>query len=200
MADPFCRVRPRKCHVPYQENPRACRTWTSRNVTRRTVDALLRCVHVCVPSVASVFIYLFCNNTIYFVFRIGTLFASAQFKFEVFCWLDNSAPVCVSVCARACVCAGAGNEMVTHPGYYASLVDESVCVSSSIACDEIERDLHRSLPEHPAFQSDRGISALRRVLTAYANHNPAIGYCQVYTSTCTHNIPWSHTLLLLSEY
>ncbi|XP_051882548.1 TBC1 domain family member 8 isoform X2 [Pristis pectinata] len=68
-------------------------------------------------------------------------------------------------------------DLATHPDYYANLVDESMG-KCCMATEEIERDLHRSLPEHPAFQSDTGIAALRRVLTAYAYRNPKIGYCQ----------------------
>lgn len=73
--------------------------------------------------------------------------------------------------------SGAVNDMAANPGYYAEVVEQSLG-TSNLATEEIERDLRRSLPEHPAFQSDTGISALRRVLTAYAYRNPKIGYCQ----------------------
>uniref|UniRef100_A0A4W3JVU8 TBC1 domain family member 8B n=1 Tax=Callorhinchus milii TaxID=7868 RepID=A0A4W3JVU8_CALMI len=68
-------------------------------------------------------------------------------------------------------------DFATHPDYYANLVDESMG-RCCMATEEIERDLHRSLPDQPAFQSDTGIAPLRRVLTAYAFRNPKIGYCQ----------------------
>lgn len=46
--------------------------------------------------------------------------------------------------------------------------------------DDIEKDLHRSLPEYIAFQKDdsNGLELLRRVLTRYALKNPDLGYCQ----------------------
>eukprot|EP00036_Acanthoecidae_sp_10tr_P002775 CAMPEP_0182942334 /NCGR_PEP_ID=MMETSP0105_2-20130417/50496_1 /TAXON_ID=81532 ORGANISM="Acanthoeca-like sp., Strain 10tr" /NCGR_SAMPLE_ID=MMETSP0105_2 /ASSEMBLY_ACC=CAM_ASM_000205 /LENGTH=1191 /DNA_ID=CAMNT_0025082049 /DNA_START=232 /DNA_END=3808 /DNA_ORIENTATION=- len=76
------------------------------------------------------------------------------------------------------VSSGAVNDLASNPGRYAHLVKNKAQHVPQSVKDEIERDLHRSLPEHPAFQHDDGIDALRRVLLAYAAHDPEIGYCQ----------------------
>ncbi|XP_065094119.1 TBC1 domain family member 9 [Ochlerotatus camptorhynchus] len=74
--------------------------------------------------------------------------------------------------------SGAIHMKLINPGLYKDLVQRAKDNQKSSTFEEIERDLHRSLPEHPAFQTNIGIMALRRVLQAYALRNPEIGYCQ----------------------
>ncbi|CAN1775647.1 Putative GTPase-activating protein AN11010 [Linum perenne] len=42
---------------------------------------------------------------------------------------------------------------------------------------QIEKDIPRTFPGHPALD-EHGRGSLRRILIAYARHNPSVGYCQ----------------------
>ncbi|KAL4573745.1 hypothetical protein LXL04_020562 [Taraxacum kok-saghyz] len=55
--------------------------------------------------------------------------------------------------------------------------EASACTENEKWKGQIEKDLPRTFPGHPALDDD-GRNALRRLLTAYARHNPSVGYCQ----------------------
>ena len=65
----------------------------------------------------------------------------------------------------------------SNPGFYQELLDKNTGRTTT-STEDIEKDLHRSLPEYAGYQSEEGIAALRRVLQAYSFKNPELGYCQ----------------------
>lgn len=93
-----------------------------------------------------------------------------------------------------------------HPGLYQKMLHKISAGQLKIVDQEnIERDLHRTFPDHNLFKPDPagpntvrqaqpsmdrdsqrhieppdtpGLASLRRVLQAFAVHKPAIGYCQ----------------------
>ncbi|KAJ5492931.1 GTPase-activating protein gyp3 [Penicillium diatomitis] len=89
-----------------------------------------------------------------------------------------------------------GHELLNrHPGRYDQLVDEVMSSPTNDDKEHIERDLHRTFPDNlhfkPEQQSDTSgssnpntttetqmIQSLRRVLYAFALHNPKVGYTQ----------------------
>ena len=77
----------------------------------------------------------------------------------------------------------------SHPGYYPSLVKESEGRTST-STEDIEKDLHRSLPEYAGYQSEEGIGALRRVLRAYSWRNQEVGYCQAMNILAAAILMW----------
>lgn len=64
-----------------------------------------------------------------------------------------------------------------HQGEYDRMLSENKDKKTT-ATEEIEKDLHRSLPEYAGFQTPEGIDSLRRVLYAFSFKNPELGYTQ----------------------
>lgn len=74
------------------------------------------------------------------------------------------------------ITAGSVFLRLQNPGEYRSLL-KAFSGKRSLATEEIEKDLNRSLPEYPAYQDKEGIETLRRVLTAYAWKHPVRNRC-----------------------
>jgi len=75
------------------------------------------------------------------------------------------------------ICSGGLYKSILAEKSYGEILEENKG-KESLYTDMISRDLHRSLPEHPYYQSKEGLSALQNVLSAYSWRNPIIGYCQ----------------------
>ncbi|KAJ3386874.1 hypothetical protein HDU92_002222 [Lobulomyces angularis] len=90
------------------------------------------------------------------------------------------------------VCSGSIFKRYLNPGYYEKLHADNAGLHS-FSIEEIEKDLNRSLPEYPGYQTEEGINTLRRVLYAYSYFNREIGYCQAM------NIVVSLLLIYLNE-
>ena len=90
------------------------------------------------------------------------------------------------------ISAGSFYSRLRDPNLYLQTLSQN-SGRDSLAIEEIEKDLNRSLPEYPGFQSEEGIGRLRRVLTAYSWVNEEVGYCQAM------NIVVAALLIYLSE-
>jgi hypothetical protein len=90
------------------------------------------------------------------------------------------------------ITSGSFNLKLQNPNLYTETLSK-YSGQESLAIDEIEKDLNRSLPEYPGFQSEEGIGRLRRVLTAYSWTNEDVGYCQAM------NIVVAALLIYVSE-
>lgn len=75
------------------------------------------------------------------------------------------------------VTSGARQRRAEDPERYTRVQKEYAGMVSQ-STEQIDKDVGRTFPDHPAFANAEGRERLRRVLVAYAWANQHIGYCQ----------------------
>ena len=90
--------------------------------------------------------------------------------------------------------SGAAHDKAARPGYYARMVRESMGKGDTTS-EEIERDLHRSLPEHKAFQRPKSSDAFSAQSAAGLETN-AIFFCLLL---CIEDIVLCHSFLQMNK-
>jgi hypothetical protein len=73
--------------------------------------------------------------------------------------------------------SGAALLQAGSPGLYAELA-ATAARRECVALRDISKDVERTMPTHPHYQTPEGLASLQRVLGCYALHNPQIGYTQ----------------------
>ena len=74
--------------------------------------------------------------------------------------------------------SGAAQKRDEHPGLYATLLATGRERSQDVQVEEqIDRDLHRTFPGHPAL-TEAFCQRIKNVLLAYSARNPEVAYCQ----------------------
>jgi hypothetical protein len=74
------------------------------------------------------------------------------------------------------VICGSPEKKRNYPaGYYQSLLKTAEKEAQSASSD-IEKDLHRTFPNHAVYGTLEGVDLLRRVLLAFSVHNRVVGY------------------------
>eukprot|EP01130_Rhizamoeba_saxonica_P008498 TRINITY_DN3442_c0_g1_i2.p1 TRINITY_DN3442_c0_g1~~TRINITY_DN3442_c0_g1_i2.p1 ORF type:complete len:761 (-),score=161.46 TRINITY_DN3442_c0_g1_i2:44-2326(-) len=93
------------------------------------------------------------------------------------------------------VTSGAAYDLVMKgDSFYEELSERDEVGEEDLVFKQIEKDLHRSLPQFQYFSKDgEGIPRLRKLLRAYARYNIELGYCQ------SMNIVAATLLLLVDE-
>ncbi|EGG18778.1 RabGAP/TBC domain-containing protein [Cavenderia fasciculata] len=65
---------------------------------------------------------------------------------------------------------------------------------------EIDKDIERTFPGHPFFESDEGKRKLTRVLQAYSVRNRKVGYCQSMNIVAGYLLIWDHLFVECGIY
>jgi len=68
-------------------------------------------------------------------------------------------------------------QRAAEAGYYHRLLTRTDALDPVVK-RQIEGDLHRTYPKHPVIDTPEGIGTLGRILSAFAVHDPHVGYVQ----------------------